>query len=89
MSGKNSVDSVHLATFPTVNEGDIDKSLEERMDMAQKLSSMILGLRRKVNLKVRQPLQKIMVPVTDENFQTQLEKISGLILSEVNVKEIE
>ncbi len=67
----------------------IDKELEERMDIAQSISSMILGLRRKVNIKVRQPLGKIMVPVINQKFEDQLQKVATLILSEVNVKEIE
>ena len=81
--------SVHLSDFPKYNESLIDESLEQRQEIAQKISSMVLGLRRKVNLKVRQPLQKIMVPVLDDNFKQQLQKVSNLILSEINVKEIE
>ncbi len=81
--------SVHLSDFPKYNEEWIDKDLEERMDMAQKISSMVLGLRRKVSLKVRQPLQKIMVPVLNKRTQEQLEAVKNLILSEINVKEIE
>jgi len=81
--------SVHLAKFPEFNEKLIDKSLEERQEIAQKVSSMVLGLRRKVSLKVRQPLQKIMIPILDENFETQISKVKDLILSEVNVKELE
>jgi len=65
------------------------KDLEEKMDIAQKVSSMILGLRRKVNIKVRQPLQKIMIPVIDKKFKDKFEAVSQLILSEVNVKEVE
>ncbi|MBN2682620.1 MAG: isoleucine--tRNA ligase [Bacteroidales bacterium] len=86
---RNKEVSVHLTKWPESDSGRIDKKLEERMDIAQKLSSMILGLRRKVNLKVRQPLQKIMIPVLTAEFKEQLQEISGLILSEVNVKEIE
>ncbi|HBS85617.1 MAG: isoleucine--tRNA ligase [Bacteroidetes bacterium GWF2_38_335] len=89
VSGKNKFSSVHLAEFVKFNEKFIDKQLEERMDIAQKISSMILGLRRKVNLKVRQPLSKIMVPILDNNFAAQLKEVSNLIISEVNVKEIE
>ena len=86
---KHLVDSVHLADFPEYTEEYIDQDLEERMDIAQQVSSMILGLRRKVNIKVRQPLSRIMIPVHDKKFEEQLQKVSSLILSEVNVKEIE
>lgn len=81
--------SVHLGTFPVSEDNLIDSALEERMDIAQKYSSMILALRRKVNIKVRQPLGKIMVPVTDESFVDKFEKVKNLVLSEVNVKEVE
>jgi isoleucyl-tRNA synthetase len=86
---KHSEASVHLTYFPKFNTSYINNDLEERMDIAQKISSLILGLRRKVNIKVRQPLSKIMVPVLDKKFEEQLEEIKSLILSEVNVKEIE
>jgi isoleucyl-tRNA synthetase len=86
---RNAEVSVHLTKWPVSDSGRIDKKLEERMDIAQKLSSMVLSLRRKVNLKVRQPLQKIMIPVLTAEFKEQIKEISGLILSEVNVKEIE
>jgi isoleucyl-tRNA synthetase len=81
--------SVHIAEFPKFDEKLIDKSLEERQEIAQKISSMALALRRKVSIKVRQPLQKIMVPVLDNNFAEQLKKVEDLILSEINVKELE
>jgi isoleucyl-tRNA synthetase len=81
--------SVHLTMFPDYNPGLIDKDLEIRMDIAQKVSSMILGLRRKVNIKVRQPLARIMVPVSDKTFKLQFEAVKPLILAEVNVKEVE
>ena len=81
--------SVHLAKFPEYIDGLIDKNLEERMEIAQVVSSMVLGLRRKVNIKVRQPLNRMMIPVHDENFRQMLEDVKGLILSEVNVKEME
>jgi isoleucyl-tRNA synthetase len=81
--------SVHHTHFPKADETLIDADLEQKMDLAQNLSSMILGLRRKVNIKVRQPLRKIMVPVTDPNVVRQLEGIKHLILNEVNVKELE
>lgn len=89
ITGKDEEDSVHLTLFPEYDEALIDGELEERMDIAQKISSMILGLRRKVNIKVRQPLAKIMVPVTDNLFKDRFESVRNLILSEVNVKEVE
>ncbi len=82
-------ESVHLAPFPGYDEALIDADLEARMYVAQKLSSMILGLRRKVNIKVRQPLNRLMIPVTDPSFRDQVEKVKSLVLNEVNVKEIE
>ncbi|HRX32339.1 MAG TPA: isoleucine--tRNA ligase [Tenuifilaceae bacterium] len=84
-----SSESVHLADFPKFDEKLIDKNLEERMDMAQNVCSLVLGLRRKVNIKVRQPLSKIMIPILDQKFMEQLKAVESLILSEVNVKELE
>lgn len=81
--------SVHLAEFPTADESLIEADLEEKMAIAQKASSMILGLRRKEKLKVRQPLAKIMVPVLNPHFKEQFEAVENIILSEVNVKEVE
>lgn len=89
ITNKHKVSSVHLSDFPEPNESYIDKNLEQRMQIAQQLSSMILGLRRKESLKVRQPLGKIMVPILDDKFEEQLKAVAPLILSEVNVKEIE
>jgi isoleucyl-tRNA synthetase len=89
VSGKDTFGSVHLAQFPTFNQDYIFKDLEERMDLAQKVSSMVLGLRRKVNLKVRQPLGKVMIPVADEHQAEQFRAVENIILSEVNVKELE
>lgn len=86
---KTSNTSVHLALMPVWNESLINKDLEERMSYAQQISSMVLALRRKVSIKVRQPLQKIMVPVLNPVFETQLEAVKDLILAEVNVKELE
>jgi isoleucyl-tRNA synthetase len=80
-------DSVHLDNFPVADESLIDKDLEARMEMAQKITSMVLALRRKVNIKVRQPLQAIMVPATDEQRQ-HIEAVKDLIMHEVNVKEL-
>lgn len=81
--------SVHHTTFPVSDETLIDKELEERMELAQQLSSMVLGLRRKVNIKVRQPLRRIMVPVLDAQFINRMEGVKHLLLNEVNVKELE
>ena len=81
--------SVHLADFPELNIAIIDKSLEERMELAQQISSMVLSLRKKVNIRVRQPLNKILIPVLDEAFKIKVEAVKDLILAEVNVKEIE
>ncbi|NTW31548.1 MAG: isoleucine--tRNA ligase, partial [Bacteroidetes bacterium] len=81
--------SVHLSDFPVANEKLIDKNLEERMQIAQNISSMVLSLRKKVNIRVRQPLGKILIPTLDIKLQKQLEAVKKLILSEVNVKEIE
>jgi isoleucyl-tRNA synthetase len=89
VTGKNSEDSVHLADFPGYDESLIDADLEERMDIAQKISSMILGLRRKVSIRVRQPLARIMVPVPDDSFRRKFEAVRDLVLAEVNVKEVE
>jgi isoleucyl-tRNA synthetase len=89
VTGRNKAESVHLTDFPVANTSYIDKALEERMEMAQLVSSLVLSLRKKANIRVRQPLSKIMIPVKDENMKTQLEKVSHLIKSEVNIKEIE
>ncbi|MCK4749081.1 MAG: class I tRNA ligase family protein, partial [Bacteroidales bacterium] len=89
VTGRHAEESVHLTQFPEYSEALIDASLEARMDVAQKLSSMILGLRRRVNIKVRQPLNRIMIPKPDKLFQMQVEGVKSLVLNEVNVKEIE
>ncbi len=88
VSGKGNNTSVHLSEFPIANENAIDTDLEERMALAQKVSSMVLSLRKKENIKVRQPLQKIMVPILDDKFKRQLQEVENLILSETNVKEL-
>lgn len=85
---RHSIDSVHLADFPAANEDWIDTDLEERMQLAQDISSMVLSLRKRENLKVRQPLNKILIPVLNEKFERQVKAVEELILSEVNVKEI-
>lgn len=82
-------ESVHYEPMPVYNAGVVDKDLEERMALAQRASSMVLALRRKVNIKVRQPLSKLIVPVLDNTVKEQLEKVKDLILGEVNVKEAE
>ena len=81
--------SVHHVAFPEVHEEMIDKALEERMQLAQQICSMGLSLRKKSNLRVRQPLAKIMLPVQSENFRQQVERVQHLICSELNIKEIE
>ncbi|MCE3295495.1 MAG: isoleucine-tRNA ligase [Crocinitomicaceae bacterium] len=89
VSGKHEATSVHLAYFPKVNSAWIDKELEAQMEIAQQVSSLVLGLRKKVNLRVRQPLQKIMVPALNPEFAKNIRHVKDLILSEVNVKELE
>ncbi len=86
---KDGEESVHYVLMPDCDESVIDKDLEERMELAQRASSMVLALRRKVNIKVRQPLSKLVVPVISDKVREQLEKVKGLILGEVNVKEAE
>jgi isoleucyl-tRNA synthetase len=88
-TGREIAESVHLTDFPKSEEKFIDKELEEKMDLAQRISSMVLGLRRKVNIKVRQPLQKIMVPILDKVVANKIDAVKKLILAEVNVKELE
>ena len=83
------ISSVHLADFCSWDAAKSDKDLEERMELAQRISSMVLGLRRKVNIKVRQPLGKIMIPATGNTMTRQIEKVKNLILSETNIREIE
>lgn len=85
---QNPAESVHLADFPVYDTSVVDKALEERMQIAQSISSMVLALRRKVNIKVRQPLMQIMVPVLDKQQQDAIEAVRDLILNEVNVKEL-
>ena len=89
VTGKNKAESVHLTDFPVADENFIDKALEQRMEMTQMLSSLVLSLRKRANIRVRQPLSKIMIPVKDEEMKMQLEKVAHLIKSEVNIKEIE
>lgn len=89
ISGRHPVNSVHLAFFPKSNTDLIDLELEAQMEIAQNVSSLVLGLRAKEKIRVRQPLQKIMVPILDNHFATNIKHVQELILSEVNVKELE
>ncbi len=89
VTGKFKVQSVHHADYPVANEGAIDESLEERMQLAQDASSLVLSLRKKVNIKVRQPLQKVLIPALNSSMKEQLQKVEDLVKAEVNVKEIE
>jgi isoleucyl-tRNA synthetase len=89
VTGRNKAESVHLTDFPVADKTFIDKALEERMEMAQLISSLVLSLRKKANIRVRQPLSKIMIPVANETMKNQIEKVSHLIKSEVNIKDIE
>jgi isoleucyl-tRNA synthetase len=88
-TGKENFESVHLAQFPTYNEAYIDKTLERKMEKAQTISSLVLSLRAKEKIKVRQPLQRIMIPVLDAETKAEILAVAELIKSEVNVKEIE
>ena len=89
VTSRNKAESVHLTDFPVADKSFIDKALEERMEAAQLISSLVLSLRKKANIRVRQPLSKIMIPVANEEMKSQIEKVSHLIKSEVNIKEIE
>ena len=88
VSNKGEASSIHLADFPTFDNSLIDKVLEVRMQLAQDISSMVLALRKKVNIKVRQPLSAIMLPVMENSVRANIDAIKPLILSEVNVKEL-
>ena len=87
-TGSENFESVHLSNFPVSVENFVDKSLESRMMKAQTVSSLVLSLRKKEMIKVRQPLQKVMIPVLDENQRAEIEAVSDLIKAEVNVKEV-
>ncbi|HAQ37920.1 MAG TPA: isoleucine--tRNA ligase [Saprospirales bacterium] len=89
VSKREHSDSVHLVDYPKADESLIDKALEERMEYAQRISSLVLSLRKKQMIRVRQPLNKIMLPILDRTFEDQVEKVKDLILQEVNIKEIE
>lgn len=88
-TGSESFESVHLAEFPKTVENFVDKSLESKMMKAQTVSSLVLSLRKKEMIKVRQPLQRVMIPVLDDNQRAEIEAVSDLIKAEVNVKEVE
>ncbi len=89
VSKRSKAISVHLTDFPKADESLINKDLEERMELAQKISSMVLSLRKKSNMRVRQPLQRVMIPVLDNRFRELVSAVEDLILSEVNVKKLE
>jgi isoleucyl-tRNA synthetase len=89
VTGRFTVESVHHADYPVYNAAVVDTLLEERMQLAQDASSLVLSLRKKVNIKVRQPLQKVLIPVLNPAMKEQLEKVEDLLKAEVNVKEIE
>ena len=89
VSGRHKEQSVHLAQFPVVDETLVNSELEQMMDIAQRVSSMVLALRRKVNIKVRQPLTKILIPVLDQDMARRIEAVKSLIMGEVNIKDIE
>jgi len=86
---KEGIESVHLAEFPVYDPAMVNEKLERKMQLAQKISSLVLSIRQKEKIKVRQPLQKIMIPVLDKEQKSDIEAVSNLIKSEVNVKEIE
>ncbi|MFC0519052.1 isoleucine--tRNA ligase [Mucilaginibacter angelicae] len=89
VTGKEEFESVHLAYFPEYNGALVDAELEERMQLAQDISSLTLSLRKKVNINVRQPLSKILLPILDKSFKLHVEQVKDLILSETNIKDIE
>lgn len=89
ITGRDKAESIHLSDFPISNRLLINTDLEERMELAQKISSMALSIRKKENIRVRQPLNKIQIPLLDDTFKNKIESVSDLILSEINVKNIE
>ncbi len=89
VTGRFNAESVHHVDFPVANEAVIDELLEERMQLAQDASSLVLSLRKKVNIKVRQPLQKVLIPALSASMKEQMQKVEDLVKAEVNVKEIE
>jgi isoleucyl-tRNA synthetase len=89
VSGEFNLESVHLSDFPQSDKSLINEELEAKMGLAQKISSLVHSMRKKHNLKVRQPLSKILIPVLDEDFKHHLQEVEGLILSEINTKKVE
>jgi isoleucyl-tRNA synthetase len=89
VTGRSPVESVHFTDFPEIKNAAIDLDLEERMKLAQETSSLILSIRKKINIRVRQPLKKVLIPILNPGMKVQLEKVGDLIRSEVNIKEIE
>ena len=89
VTGRQHADSVHLTTFPVADMNWVDKDLEERMELAQNIASLVLSIRKKSNLRVRQPLNRILIPLLNERLKIQIDAVRNLILSEVNVKELE
>jgi isoleucyl-tRNA synthetase len=89
ITNRNKAESVHLSDFPVAVDEAMDAALEERMELAQKISSMVLSIRKKENIRVRQPLAKIQIPVLDDTYLAKIEAVKDLILSEVNVKSLE
>lgn len=89
VTGKEEFESVHLAYFPTYHKELVDTDLEERMKLAQDVSSLVLSLRKKIGINVRQPLSKILLPILDKDFKVHVEQVKELILSETNIKDIE
>ena len=89
VTGKDSAESVHLTDFPVTDETLIDTDLMEKTALAQQITSMVFSLRKKESIKVRQPLQKVMIPVLDKKTESQIEAVSGLVKQEVNVKELD
>ncbi len=89
VSGRFLIESVHHTDFPTINEAAIDADLEKRMQLAQDASSLILSLRKKVNIKVRQPLQKVLIPAMDSEMAERIKKVAAIIKAETNIKEVE
>lgn len=88
-TGRQDEDSVHLAYFPKSDSAFIDRDLERKMDIAKRITGLVLGLRKQERIKVRQPLQKIIVPIIDADFERRLHEVADIVLREVNVKEIE
>ncbi len=89
VTNRDKFESIHLSEFPVSDEKVIDKNLEERMELAQKISSMVLSIRKKENIRVRQPLNRIQIPVLDDSYKAKIEAVKDLILSEVNVKTLD